>query len=218
MGVGHSIYIVELGIAFPDGIQTNTIPISNTVIEYRNSAGVKRTRGMDQEKFESSNLETYVSIGIPEPVYEDILQSVKAQTRLPVGDKSTARSNGYAWVTCKIALDPTKVQIASVLIYDEDKGLNADCGKLFEFCTSVMKNLLGVSIFGARLTKSIRPGSDPNMPYNLSLTLSNFHLQDFTTISSPPLSGSIPVSSLQITPSNDVAEMLRSMTITAKES
>lgn len=89
--------------------------ISCLLVSY---TGLARTKGSGSDQYTSSYLETYVSVGNPERIYDWILRTASVVTAIDVKEKSLGRKDGKVWISAKISADAGKQPITKVFVFN----------------------------------------------------------------------------------------------------
>lgn len=99
---------------------------------------------------------------------------------------------------------------AKTFIYNPKDGVVYEVGSLLDTFTAIKTSGIGVGIFGLRATRTSKSTTGKPEDYNLSFTISGFHLRDFTERCVPPIVNNANVLSIKVTPSSQVGHLLAS--------
>lgn len=220
---GKSGYIRECYLKYENGEISTSVPIHDCIIEYRENVGSKKVFNKGGRKRDGAYLASYVSVGIPEEVFNSLVTSLNKEVREGVWDKGESFGtikDGYVWETLKLpstANDTKKLKFLKCLVVtDSPKPMYTDAVGIMR---DSHKSLLGVAMISFRLRKiSDTPRACRAMQYQLGGTLTSFQLVDFTSLRGPGITQSMQtVAFSAIKASSELTELVNKLELEERE-
>src|SRR5882724_633471 len=181
---GH-VLVRDIVLEYERGDTSTMFPIADVIVEHRPNIGkvIRRKGPGGKSSFESGYLVTYASVGIPESVFNAILEKIRlASTSSTMEPEKVTHHDGYAWMPMKLPSED-KIIVHGV----DDKGSEVEIGPLADLVSESGWSILGYGAVTFRMKQSRARGAPPTNKFSLAATISALQAVDLTRLSSPPL-------------------------------